>query len=129
MTKCQNKASYEHVNSINQQQLQFWLTLWIRLRLWFRIRLQFQHRLRIQICSGSINPSIYGKILVQTTTIEDQEKHIQQVQEQLRESNKARLPMIGGGKQRGKNAAQKNEKYALGSHDESNIGRISHIIC
>jgi hypothetical protein len=38
---------------------------------------------------GSIGPSIYGKVLAPTTTIKDQEKLIQQLQEQLRESYKA----------------------------------------
>jgi hypothetical protein len=51
------------------------------------------------------------------------------LQERLRESNKARFAMIGGGKQQGKNATQKMMKYALDSQDECNIGRITHVIC
>jgi hypothetical protein len=78
--------------------------------------------------SGSIGPSIYGKVIIPTTTIKEKEKRIQQLQEQLRESNKAQFTMIGGKKQGGKNAMQKMKKYALDSQDECNMGRISHII-
>jgi hypothetical protein len=45
--------------------------------------------------SGSIGPSIYGKVIVPTTTIKEKEKCIEQLQEQSRESNKAGFTMIG----------------------------------
>ncbi len=78
--------------------------------------------------SSSIGPSIYGDVIVPTTTIEEKEKHNQQLQEQLRESNKARFAIIVGWKQPGKNAMQKMKNYALDSQDKCNIDRISHII-
>ncbi len=59
---------------------------------------------------GSIVPSIYDKVFVTTTIIEEKEKHIQQLLEQLRESNKAQFAMIGEGKQLGKNAMGKMKK-------------------
>jgi hypothetical protein len=55
----------------------------------------------------SIGPSIYGKVIVPTTASKDKEKQIQQLQEQMRESNKARFAMIRGKKQQGKNVTQK----------------------
>jgi hypothetical protein len=39
--------------------------------------------------SSFIGSSIYGKVIVPTTTIEEKEKCIQHLQAQLRESNKA----------------------------------------
>jgi hypothetical protein len=47
---------------------------------------------------GSIGPNIYSEVIVPTTTIKEKEKRIQQLQEQLRESNKEQFTMIVGGK-------------------------------
>jgi hypothetical protein len=41
-------------------------------------------------------PCIYGKILVPTTTIDEQNKLNQMLQQQLRESNRAQFAMAGG---------------------------------
>ncbi len=78
--------------------------------------------------SCSISPSIYSKVIIPKTTTEEKENRIHQLQEQLRESNMALFIMIGGGKQRGKNAMQQMKKYAPDSQDECNICRISHTI-
>jgi hypothetical protein len=72
--------------------------------------------------------SIYGNILVQTNTIEEQEKLIQQLQQQLRAPNRAQFMTTVGRVQRGKNATQKMI-FFMDSQDECNINRISHIIC
>ncbi len=56
------------------------------------------------------DPRIYGDILVPTTTIEEQDKLIQQLQQQLKESNRAQLVTTGGQVQQGKNATRKMKK-------------------
>jgi hypothetical protein len=79
--------------------------------------------------SGSIGPGIYGEVTVPTITIKNKETLIQQLQEQLGESNKAQFTMIGGNQQQGKNVMQNMKQYVLESQDECNIGRVSQVIC
>ncbi len=57
--------------------------------------------------SGYIDPSIYGKAIVPTTTIKEKERRIQQLQEQWQNPNQARLAMIGGKSSEGKMQREK----------------------